>query len=69
LEKKQNESPHYDTAMVISLHYLVLALRKKEKGQPTYCVSMFLKLNVEAGSNQLAGSGHVSELIGQFVWL
>ena len=34
LEKKQNEAPHYDTAAVISLHYLVLALRKKEKGRP-----------------------------------
>jgi hypothetical protein len=32
LEKKQNEAPDYDTAAVISLHYLVLALRKKEKG-------------------------------------
>ena len=34
LEKKQNEAPDYDTAAVISLHYLVLALRKKEKGRP-----------------------------------
>ena len=34
LEKKQKEAPHYDTAAVISLHYLVLALRKKEKGWP-----------------------------------
>ena len=34
LEKKQNEAPDYDTAVVISLHYLVLALRKKEKGRP-----------------------------------
>jgi hypothetical protein len=33
LEKKQNEAPDYDTAAVISLHYLVLALRKKEKGR------------------------------------
>jgi hypothetical protein len=33
LEKKQKEAPHYDTAAVISLHYLVLALRKKEKGR------------------------------------
>ena len=34
LEKRQNEAPRYDTAAVISLHYLVLALRKKEKGRP-----------------------------------
>ena len=34
LEKKQKEASHYDTAAVISLHYLVLALRKKEKGRP-----------------------------------
>ncbi|HEX2241895.1 MAG TPA: hypothetical protein VHK27_01310 [Gammaproteobacteria bacterium] len=34
LEEKQNEAPDYDTAAVISLHYLVLALRKKEKGRP-----------------------------------
>ena len=34
LEKQQNEAPDYDTAAVISLHYLVLALRKKEKGRP-----------------------------------
>lgn len=34
LEKKQKEAPHYDTAAVISLRYLVLALRKKEKGRP-----------------------------------
>ena len=33
LEKKQNEAPDYDTAAVISLHYLVLALRKKDKGR------------------------------------
>lgn len=34
LEEKQKQAPHYDTAAVISLHYLVLALRKKEKGRP-----------------------------------
>jgi hypothetical protein len=34
LEKKQKEASHYDTAAVISLHYLVLALRKKAKGRP-----------------------------------
>jgi hypothetical protein len=34
LEKQQNEAPDYDIAAVISLHYLVLALRKKEKGRP-----------------------------------
>ena len=34
LEKKQNETLDYDTAAVISLHYLVLALRKKDKGRP-----------------------------------
>ena len=33
LEEKQNEAPNYDTAAVISLHYLVLALRKKQKGR------------------------------------
>ncbi len=32
LERKQSEVPDYDTAAVISLHYLVLALRKTEKG-------------------------------------
>lgn len=32
--EKQNETLDYDTAAVISLHYLVLALRKKEKGRP-----------------------------------
>ena len=32
LEKKQHEAPDYDTAAVISLHYLVLTLRKKDKG-------------------------------------
>jgi hypothetical protein len=31
LEKKHQEAPHYDTAVIIALHYLVLALRKKEK--------------------------------------
>lgn len=34
LEEKQKQAPHYDTTAVISLHYLVLALRKKEKGRP-----------------------------------
>jgi hypothetical protein len=34
LENKQNEAPDYETAAVISLHYLVLALRKKERGRP-----------------------------------
>jgi hypothetical protein len=34
MEKKQNETLDYDTAAVISLHYLVLALRKKDKGWP-----------------------------------
>lgn len=34
LEKEHNESPHYDTAAIISLHYLVLALRKQEQGRP-----------------------------------
>jgi hypothetical protein len=34
VEKKQNETLDYDTAAVISLHYLVLALRKKDKGRP-----------------------------------
>ena len=29
LEKNHQEAPHYDTAVIISLHYLVLALRKK----------------------------------------
>jgi hypothetical protein len=67
LEKKQKEASHYDTAAVISLHYLVLALRKKGKGGP-YCVSIcFSSFNVEAGSDQPAGSGHLSELIGSFV--
>jgi hypothetical protein len=33
LENKQNEAPDYDTAAVISLLYLVLALRKK-RGRP-----------------------------------
>jgi hypothetical protein len=33
LEKKHDEAPHYDTAAIISLHYLVLALRKKENGR------------------------------------
>ena len=32
LEKKHGEAAHYDTAAIISLHYLVLALRKKEMG-------------------------------------
>jgi hypothetical protein len=32
LEKKHAEAPHYDTAAIISLHYLVLALRKQERG-------------------------------------
>jgi hypothetical protein len=31
LEQKHHEAPHYDTAAIISLHYLVLALRKQEK--------------------------------------
>jgi hypothetical protein len=30
LEKKHAEAAHYDTAAIISLHYLVLALRKQE---------------------------------------
>ena len=65
LEKKQNEAPHYDTAAVISLHYLVLALRKKEK-RPAHTAGTlcFQGFNVAAGSNQPAGSGHLSELIG-----
>ena len=33
LEKKHHEAPHYDSAAVISLHYLVLALRKKAAGR------------------------------------
>ena len=33
LEKKHNEAPHYDTAVIISLHYLVLALRKQGQGR------------------------------------
>lgn len=42
--EEQNETLDYDTAAVISLHYLVLALRKKIRGG-LYCVSiMFLKL-------------------------
>ena len=32
--EKQNETLDYDTAAVISLHYLVLALRNKDKGRP-----------------------------------
>ena len=31
LERKHDEAPHYDTAAIISLHYLVLALRKQDK--------------------------------------
>lgn len=31
LEKKHDEAPDYDTAAIISLHYLVLALRKQKK--------------------------------------
>jgi hypothetical protein len=31
LEKKHAEAPHYDSAAIVSLHYLVLALRKQEK--------------------------------------
>ena len=43
LEKQQNETLDYDTAAVISLHYLVPALRKKIRAG-LYCVSiMFLK--------------------------
>jgi hypothetical protein len=34
LEKKYQEAPHYDLAAIISLHYLVLALRKKDRGRP-----------------------------------
>jgi hypothetical protein len=34
LEKKHQEAPHYDSAAIISLHYLVLALRKKDDGRP-----------------------------------
>ncbi|HET7392540.1 MAG TPA: hypothetical protein VFK25_02050 [Candidatus Binatia bacterium] len=42
--EEQNERLDYDTEAVISLHYLVLALRKKIRGG-LYCVSiMFLKL-------------------------
>ncbi|HEX2227094.1 MAG TPA: hypothetical protein VHM64_08125 [Candidatus Binatia bacterium] len=33
LEKKHAEATHYDTAVIISLHYLVLALRKQENGR------------------------------------
>ena len=33
MEKKHGDTPHYDTAAIISLHYLVLALRKQEKGR------------------------------------
>jgi hypothetical protein len=33
LEEKHVAAPHYDTASILSLHYLVLALRKKEKAQ------------------------------------
>ncbi|MGH7823675.1 MAG: hypothetical protein ACREQ7_00630 [Candidatus Binatia bacterium] len=33
LEKKHSEAPHYDTAVIISLHYLVLALRKHAQGR------------------------------------
>jgi hypothetical protein len=34
LEKKQNETLDYDNAAVISLHYLLLALRKNDKARP-----------------------------------
>jgi hypothetical protein len=33
LEKKHNEAPDYDTAAIISVHYLMLALRKQQKGR------------------------------------
>jgi hypothetical protein len=33
LEKKHADAPHYDSAAIISLHYLVLALRKQENGR------------------------------------
>ncbi|MGH7926814.1 MAG: hypothetical protein ACREQV_03360 [Candidatus Binatia bacterium] len=33
LEKKHVQAPHYDTATIVSLHYLILAFRKKVKGR------------------------------------
>jgi len=33
LEDKHREAPYYETAATLSLNYLVLALRKKEKGR------------------------------------
>ena len=33
LEKKHREAPYYEIAATLSLNYLVLALRKKEKGR------------------------------------
>jgi hypothetical protein len=33
LEEKHAEGAHYDAAAIISLHYLVLALRKQKKGR------------------------------------
>lgn len=62
LEKNHQEAPHYDTAVIISLHYLVLALRKKEKGRAVlreHYLSQALMWRREA-INQLAQSTSAS---------
>jgi hypothetical protein len=44
LEDKHREAPYYETAATLSLNYLVLALRKKER-DGRYCATItFLKL-------------------------
>jgi hypothetical protein len=51
LEKKHREVPYYDTAAILSLHYLVLALRKKENGPALlrdHCISETLMWKREA---------------------
>ena len=56
LEKKHGEAPHYDTAAILSLHYLVLALRKEENGRAIlreHYISQALMWRREA-INQLA---------------
>ena len=69
LEKKQNEAPEYDSAAVISLHYLVLALRKKEKGQPILREHYVFSSSNCGGGKQSTCWLRRSQRTGRVVWI
>lgn len=62
LEKRHDQAPDYDSAAIISLHYLVLALRKQQKGRAIlreHYISQALMWRREA-INQLAHAASAS---------